>query len=137
MSQSSFLEYWTSYRDKTLEERRIYFESLPKQHQASLLNSFFNEGWDRYFAQIYIDQILDLVKKNFNLDLVDLRIKALKSGRVFLIEKEIWDYIERELLEFQDYYNTDVLFGGLLISPWGKRKQFYKIRAKGRNIGGN
>jgi len=59
-----------------------------------------------------------------------MRIKAIKFGKVFLIDKDIWETIESEICQYADYCNIDVYFGGLLIEAWGKKNQFYRIRAK-------
>jgi hypothetical protein len=58
-----------------------------------------------------------------------MRLQAIKLGKVFLIEKPVWEHIENLMLEFEDYYDSNLIFGGLLISDWGVHKQFCKIRA--------
>lgn len=127
---TSFLQFWTTYGDKTLIDRRRYFDSLSKHQQTYLVDSFRNGGWIDFFVQVYIDYLLDCFKLAYGLDLIDLRIKAIKLNKVFLIDKCMWDIVTHLILEWSDFYDIDIIFGGLVVSGWGKHKQFYKIKAR-------
>ncbi len=126
----SFKLYWDEYSNRTTEERRQYFNSLDKADRQQLLKSFFDEGWYELFMQNLIDKSLDHIKRQFEIDLLDMRIKAVREGKVFLISKEIWDAIEHEIFQYANCCNIDVYFGGLLVESWGRKNQFYRIRAK-------
>jgi len=128
--ENAFKTYWDEYSAKTLEERREYFDSLNRLDRQHLLKSFFDEGWYDLFMQNLLEKSLDHIKRQYDIDLIDMRIKAVKDGKVFLIEKDAWNDIESEICQYADYCDTDVYFGGLLIESWGKRGQFYRIRAK-------
>lgn len=122
---SIFNLYWRTFSHKTLAEKQDYFNSLPPNQQQNLIKSFFKaKSCDVYLHNI-IDQTIDDIKSAYDIDLIDMRIKAVKFGRTFLIEKEIWDDIESRM--FSELYNTDVYFGGLLVQSWNE--QFYRIRA--------
>jgi len=128
--QSLFNIYWSEYSTKTIPQRRDYFYSLPHQDRRNLIDSFFEEKWFDMCIQNMIDHFLDYIKNKYNIDIVDLRIKAIKLGKVFLVDRETWDMIENEIFQYDQYTNIDAYIGGLLIKPWGKNKQFYRIRSK-------
>ena len=122
---SMFNSYWRTYSNKTLDEKQDYFNSLPPDTQQKLIRSFLREKQSRVFLQNVIEQTIDDIKSRYDINLIDLRIKAVKFGRTFLVEKEIWDDIENSL--YSDLYDADVYFGGLLVQSWGE--EFYRIRA--------
>lgn len=128
--ESAFNTYWEQYCSKSTEERRQYFDSLTAADRQHLVKSFFGEGWHLLFMQNILDSCLDHIKTTHGIDLIDLRIKAVKEGKVFLIDRCVWEDIENEIFQYSDYCNMDVYFGGLLIEVWGKAKQFYRVRAK-------
>lgn len=128
--KSLFQKYWDQFCDKSHLEREQYFSSLTRQAQQKLVQSFFNDGWHELFIHNIVDEHLDFIKKTYSIDLFDLRIKSL-HGRTFLIEKRIWDHIQEILLPYRCYYKMDNIFGGLLISYWGKYKNYVLIK---RNI---
>lgn len=126
---SPFKEFWQKYHDKTLKERERYFTSLPDFDRKTLIKSFFSEGWHQLFIRNIIDDNLDFLKETYDIDLIDMRIKSLKQGRVFLIEKRTWEHALELLEPYGDYCDMSLFFGGLSITPWGKQKQFYRIGA--------
>lgn len=128
----TFESFWTKYQKKSVCARRRYFDALSRHERYRLINSFFDDGWADIVVQNIIDQRLEYVKSCYNIDLIGLRIQALKLGKVFIIEKTIWEKIEDWFFEFDGYYNVNTLFGGLVISSWGRQKQFCKIRATRR-----
>lgn len=125
----AFQQFWSRYKDKALGDRRAYFDSLPKSQRTALVKSFYHNGWRDLLIMNYADKMADYIKSKYAIDLVDMRIKAI-NGRVFLIERKIWDEIESLLNYFDNSPAQHILFGGLLISSWGKKRQFCKIRAK-------
>lgn len=126
----TFLSFWSQFREQPLSNRRQYFESLSKQERVNLIQSFYHGGWHNFFVKIYIDYLLDEFKKEFGIDLIDLRIKAINHNRVFLIEKDTWDHIKELVLEFNNYYDSSLIFGGLNVDVWGRKEQFYRIKAR-------
>lgn len=129
-----FGKWWMIFESRTKEARLNHYSSLPRTQQLALRRSFLKDGWCELFCQNHIDYLLDHIKKNYNIDLHDMRIKALKYNRVFLVEQHIWEKIENMILEYEPLFNSDVLFGGLKIRPWGTKKRFFRIAAqqKGR-----
>ena len=130
---SLFREYWSRFSNKPLSERSHYFASLSRQDRRSLVKSFFEEGWHELFIYNIIDDHLNFIKSTYDIDLIDLRIKALKLNRTFLIEKKVWDHISELILPYSDYYDLDILIGGLVVESWGKEDRFYKIHKRRQN----
>jgi hypothetical protein len=129
-TRSLFADYWSAYASRSIEEKRRYYYGLSKTDRHKLLNSFYNEGWPELFYRNMLDETLTEIRDKYNIDLLDLRIQAVKFGRVFLIDQETWDRIERLVWSYADYLDLTFLFGGLMIISWGKNNQCYRIRAK-------
>lgn len=128
----TFESFWVEYHERPVCERRIYFDGLSQGERSQLIDSFFKDGWAEVIVQNIIDERLDYVKEYYGIDLIELRIQALTLGKVFLVDKEVWEEIEDLMFEFDSYYDVNVLFGDLVISDWGRHKQFCKIRATRR-----
>jgi len=129
-----FENWWAIYKDRSKEERLTHYKSLSRIEQFDLRRSFLEDGWCELFCQNHIDNCLDLIKSKYSLDLFDLRIQALNHKRVFLIQRDTWKEIEQMILEYEPLFNSNILFGGLHIRPWGKRKQFVVISAQRRRV---
>ncbi len=129
-----FGQWWSTFETKSKESRLNHYSSLPKTKQLALRQSFLQDGWCELFCQNHIDHVLDHIKRTYGIDLFDMRIKALKHNRVFLVERYIWEDIENMILEYEPLFDSDILFGGLKVRSWGTKKRFFKITAqqKGR-----
>ena len=127
----TFEEFWVDYADRSLCDRGQYFTSLSRRDQSSLVKSFFNDGWCELAVQNIIDKRLDFIRRHYGVDLVMLRIQALRNNRVFLVYRHVWESIEFLFEEFEDYYDPSIIFGGLSVSPWGK--EFCRIAANRRH----
>lgn len=127
--KDKFGEWWAINQFKKKEERFNNFESLSRVERTSLKRALFENGWCELICQNIIDEILDYIKETHDIDLIDLRIQALKFGRVFLIDKIIWEDIENMILEYDTLFNSDTIFGGVVIKPWGRKKNFVRISA--------
>lgn len=125
----TFEAFWVDYRQKPLPERQRYFEALSRRDQSRLIESFFADGWYEVVVQNIIDARLDYIKDNCGIDLIELRLQATQLGKVFLVERQDWEDIEDLMFEFDGYYDSNVLFGGLVVSNWGRHNQFCRIRA--------
>ncbi len=129
-----FKTWWSVFESKSKEVRIDHYTSLSKAQQLALRQSFLQDGWCELFCQNHVDHLLDYIKNIYNIDLFDMRIKALKYHRVFLVEQHVWKNIENMILEYEPLFNSDILFGGLKIQPWGTKNLFLRISAqqKGR-----
>ncbi len=129
-----FGKWWSIFKLKSRADRLDHYNSLSRIQQLALRQSFLKDGWCNLFCQNHIDHLLDYIKNIYNIDLFDMRIKALKHQRVFLIEQYIWEDIKNMILEYEPLFESNILFGGLKIQPWGMKKRFVRITAqqKGR-----
>ena len=123
-----FEEFWVKFGHHPLQTRREYYDSLTIKQRRKLLHSFYSDGWFDLFVRNHLDKIMSRIKRCFGIDLIELRINAIRNRKVYLIEREIWDCIERLISEF-DNFDTSLFVGGLVVSAWGKKKQFYVIKA--------
>lgn len=126
----AFGQWWHLNRDKPVEERKRLFESLPTDQQKALVQSLFDGKWQDLFYQNMVDALLDEFKREYGIDLIDMRIKATKYGRVFLIEKGVWDNINEQLGAFENNCNIAMILGGFTAVPWGKNHDFYRVTGK-------
>ncbi len=122
-----FEQFWSKYSSKPLQERRKYVDSLSREDRDVLFSSFFEDGWYELFLENELNSMLDYVKNKFGIDLIDIRIKAIKHNKIFTIDRKIWNYIEEIFKEYKNIYEINLLFGGLTITSWGRRNQFYTI----------
>jgi hypothetical protein len=129
-----FGSWWSTFKSKSKEERLAHYNSLNRDEQLSLRESFLQDGWCELFCQNHIDQCLDQIKSKYAIDLLDLRIKALKHRRVFVIPKQTWEEIEQMILEYEPLFNSDIIFGGLVTKPWGTINQCIVVSAQRRNL---
>lgn len=125
-----FETWWDEQKGKSKEERYKNYSSLPRKQQRILRQSFLQDGWCHLIIQNKIDTYLDRIKKNYSIDFIDMRIKALKFNRVFLIERFIFEEIHRMLADYGSFVNSETIFGGLEIHPWGKKEQFVLITTR-------
>lgn len=129
-----FGEWWSLFKSKSRRDRLAHYNSLSRQQQLALRRSFLKDGWCELFCQNHVDHLVDYIKDTYNIDLLDMRIKALKFNRVFLVERHIWEDIENMILEYEPLFNSDILFGGLSVCAWGSKDKFFRVAAqqKGR-----
>jgi len=126
--------WWSVFRDKSKQDRIKHYNSLPRDQQNNLRQSFLNDGWCDLFCQNQVDHLIDYIKNVYNIDLFDIRIKAIKYNKSFLIEQQIWENIENMILEYEPLFNSDILFGGLKVRSWGKKKKLLLITAQQKGM---
>lgn len=124
----TFGAFWEAYFDRSVKDRANYLVSLSKEEKSSLIKSLFDDGWDKLIAQNIVDERLDFIKNIFHIDLLDMRIQAIKYGRTFFVDRYVWELIEQSILEFEDFYDTNLLFGGLTVAVCGRSNQFCRIQ---------
>lgn len=126
---SIFEKYWNKYSSKSQKERREYLNSLSRPILQKLIDSFLEKNRDELVSHNFVNHIVDYINSAYNVNLLEIRIQTITQGRVYLVRKEVWEYIEELTWQFVDHYDLDTLFGGLLVETWGKAKQFCRIRA--------
>lgn len=106
-----FTEYWYYAKKLSKEQRDTIFNSLSSNQQKKLKEMYCDGGWEDLFMRDVLDKILDDLKKNYDIDLLALKIKVLK-GKKQNIEKNKWILIT-ELFEDFDSKHTNYIFGGM------------------------
>jgi hypothetical protein len=126
----AFERWWTVNGSKTVEERRRIFESLSSLDRKELIRSMFEGHWHELFFQNLVDDLLDDIKMKHEIDLIDMHIQATKFSRVYLVDKETWDEICTQVMFYAEHYNMELIFGGLIVTPWGKHGNMYRVTGK-------
>lgn len=111
MKNLNFQDYWAKAKKLTTEDRAIFFASFTKTQQAHIKLSFRRGGWKDVFLCNQIDEICDLVKLCYGIDLYDLRIKIVVKKQEIEINKIIWDDIIRQFSEYEDCFDLSIIFG--------------------------
>ncbi len=127
--KDAFQQWWSKNKNKSNKARFDIFESL-SYAEKNIIRQSFLKSWVDLFCRNHIDSLIDRIEKVYEINLIDLRIKALK-GKVFLIDRKIWEHIEFLVWDYEPLFNSDILFGGLAVKPWGKKNQFLIIKKKG------
>lgn len=125
-----FGKWWSEYGTLPQQERTKQFFSLPKSERKKITKSLFDNGWSDLFFQNYLDETLENIEKEFGISLIEMRLQALRFNKVFLLERHIWEAIEKSVMYYDKRCNLQLVFGGLDIRIWGKNKKFYRIAKK-------
>ena len=107
------------------------FESLTSIERKSLEKAFISEGWEDLFIQNELDKRIDLVKKIFNKDLLDIKIK-INKGYEIRIKRFIWSKIQDEFLLLPDNMKK-FIFHNIVSRSDPSNSQFI-ILQKGKTI---
>ena len=124
-----FQKWWSQHESQTQEERFRNFESLDREEKQVLQDTFIQNGWCSLFCQNHVDDLIDQIEFKYNINLIDLRIQAIKFDKTFVMHRKYWEEITDMIKEYEPLYNSDILFGGLTFKPWGKTKNFVVISA--------
>ncbi len=129
MSMDKFQQWWSQYKSKPEEERFRHFKSLDREEKQVLQKTFLQNGWCSLFCQNHVNNLIDQIEFKHNINLIDLRIRAIKFGDTFIMHKKDWEEIINMIKEYEPLYNSNILFGGLISKPWGKTNNFVVIAA--------
>lgn len=88
-------EYLYFTKNLSTHQKSAIFENLAKDEKRYLEKAFVSEGWDDVFWQNEMDKKIDLIKKIFNKDLIELKLKIMKGARI-KVKKSMWDQIVEE-----------------------------------------
>lgn len=88
-------EYLYLTKNLSTHQKSAIFENLAKDEKRYLEKAFVSEGWDDVFWQNEMDKKVDLIKKIFNKDLIELKLKIMKGARI-KVKKSMWDQIVEE-----------------------------------------
>lgn len=113
-----FGEYWHFAKFLSENQREIIASALSKAEQRSLRTSYKNGGWEDLLMRNTCDLILDKIKKDFNIDLLEVKNKVLK-GQSQLVQKNFWNYVN---LYFDkcSWEHIAYIFGGIKVENHDK-----------------
>lgn len=95
-----FNEYWYYARYLTEYQRDIVYQSLPKEQQEYLSESYKRGEWSDVFYRNEIDVFLDELKEKYGYDVLSMRAKALKGKSVYVPTK-FWDIVVRQMNKYK------------------------------------
>lgn len=105
-----FEEFWFYTRSFSNVQRETLFQSLSDAEQKRLKHSFQNDGWEDLFMRNKIDRILDQVREQFGIDILQIKAKVA-NGRSHYMKKSEWDFITDILREHKDHHKFYALGG--------------------------
>ena len=126
---NNYGEYLYFTKLLSLHQRTSIFESLTNTERKALEKAFISEGWEDLFVQNELDKKIDLVKKIFNKDLLDIKIKINKGNKI-KIKKFIWSKIQDEFLLSPEHIKK-FIFHNIVSKPDLSNNQFV-ILQKGK-----
>lgn len=124
----NFQAFWEDYESKSISDRRKYFNSISKKDQKKLIEDLFSSKFSDLIAQNILDHLLDYIKSNLNIDIIELRTQAIMLNKIALVPKKEWEQATEIIMKLDGVCNTDSVFGGLCVQDWGKNKSLCKIR---------
>ena len=128
---NNYSEYIYFTKHLSLHQKTSIFESLTSIERKSLEKAFISEGWEDLFIQNELDKTIDLVKKIFNKDLLDIKIK-IDKGYEIRIKRFIWSKIQDEFLLLPDNMKK-FIFHNIVSRSDPSNSQFI-ILQKGKTI---
>ena len=89
----SFQDFWRYARVLDDSQREIIFSSLSQDEQKEIQSSYDKGGWEDLFMRNKLDKLLDKIKKDTGLDLVDIRCRVVLRNKSFYVNKNQWNHI--------------------------------------------
>ena len=80
----SFVEWWHFAKHLSESQKRIIYDSLSSECQRKLQRSCKTGGWEDLLNRDEINNIIDDLKLEMNLDLINIRSLILKGKSVYL-----------------------------------------------------
>jgi len=121
-----FTEYWFYVKNLSKEQRDTIFNSLSGNQQKTLREYYQTGGWEDLFMRNTLDKMLDDLVKNYNIDLLSIKIKVL-SGKSQTVDASKWAFVIDLFKDF-DNKHTSYIFGGVDIEPLDDSRLMLKRR---------
>jgi|LauGreDrversion4_2_1035121.scaffolds.fasta_scaffold00018_21 hypothetical protein len=93
---NNYGEYLHLTRPLSAYQKTKLFDSLPVNIKKELMYSYEKDNWRDLIDANNLDQKIDFIKKHFNKDIIDIRIK-INSGEKVRVKKVFWTFVEQEL----------------------------------------
>lgn len=103
-------EYLHMTKRLSNHQKSMIFDSLSREEKRSLEKALVDEGWDELIWQNEIDSKIDLIKKIFGRDVIDLKIKVLRGEKI-RIKTNIWEKIVYEFKSVPDSMKNHIFSG--------------------------
>jgi len=116
---NNFEEYWSYARFFTVHQRDVLLCNLPTEQRKHLMKSYADGGWEDLVMRNELDFMLDIVREDTSLDLLQVRCQVLLSGKKFLLKKAQWDYILDVFGRFKQSH-IQYIFGGIKVENMNK-----------------
>lgn len=108
---SSFEEFWHFTKRLDSHQRNKIFSSLPAKEQKRLTDLYKEGGWSDYFMHHRIENVLDGIKKDFDIDLLWIKTKAVVLHKCTYLKKSEWQWISDILGRYPSNLTYYVLGG--------------------------
>jgi len=113
-----FSEFWFYTKSLSGNQRNTLFTSLPSKEQHMLQLSYKKGGWEDLFMRNRIDNVIDGIKRDLDVDLLEIRVKAL-HGSCTYIKMDQWEWINEALSRYTEKHLKYIL-GNIKIEEDGK-----------------
>lgn len=110
---NNFEEYWSYARFFTVHQRDILLSNLPTEQRQYLMKSYMDGGWEDLVMRNELDAMLDIVREDTSLDLLQIRCQVLLRKKKIVLEKSQWDYIQDVFCRFKQSH-IQYIFGGVV-----------------------
>jgi hypothetical protein len=110
----NFAEYWHYAKILSEKQRQALAESLSRDEFKSLRASYDRGGWEDLFMRNACDLILDKIKRQHGVDLLEIRGKVL-LGKPQLMQRQFWEYISN-CFEQIPFEHILYIFEGVAVS---------------------
>lgn len=95
-----FNEYWYYARYLTEYQRDVIYQSLPRDQQEQLTESYEKGEWSDVFFRNEIDEFIDDMKDRYGYNVLDMRAKILR-GKSIYIPTKFWDIVVKEMNKYK------------------------------------
>jgi len=113
-----FSEFWFYTKNLSKSQRNTLFTSLPSKEQHMLQTSYKTGGWEDLFMRNKIDNIIDGIKKDLDIDLLQIRVKALHGSCTYMKSSQ-WEWIDEALSRYTEKHLKYIL-GNIKIEKDGE-----------------
>lgn len=108
----NFADYWFYARCLSLNQRDIILSNLPEKQKEKLIKSYKEGGWEDLVMRNEIDKMIDEIKENSGIDLLQIRCKVFSEKSVYM-NKSKWQSIIEKFEAFQKRHIYYIL-GGII-----------------------
>lgn len=115
-------EYFHHTRPLSLYQKTKLFDNFHHELKYFLENSYSDDGWSEVIDANLFDQKIELIKRQFNKDLYQMRVK-INQGLKIRVKEVFWKFVQQELSDVSDSRKRP-LIGGLVYSYDTKDKRW-------------